>query len=322
MLFNLRMVSIGRFLPKTVVTNDMLADVVDTSDEWITSRTGIKSRHYVDDESTESMAIEAAKLALARAEIARQDISVVIVATSTPDTICPSVACTVSNVLGLSEHVKAFDLNAACSGFVYALDVAKNLLGASGYALVIGSDTVTRMIDFTDRSSCILFGDGAGAVVMAADGRSYNHVAGRVNDTDHALVWRGLPKPSNPFISRVDQASNLLCMDGKEVFRFAVDKVAESIDQVTNSAGVSLEDVDYFVCHQANSRILTAAAKKLDIVQDKFFTNIAHCGNTSSASIPLALDEMIERGLLKRGMKLVLAGFGAGLAYGATYLEY
>ena len=319
----IKILSIGSFLPKTKVTNEMFAEIMDTTDEWITTRTGIKTRNYADEESTHSMAVEAAKIAIDRAGISKQDISVVIVATCTPDYICPNVAGIVCSELNLAEEVIAFDLNAACSGFIYAINAAKNLLEAcEGYALVVGSDTVTKMVDFSDRASCILFADGAGAAVLElAKDAPYQHVAGRV-DNNGAILWKGMPNPSNPFVKRKDEERPNLFMDGKEVFRFAVDKVAYSIGKVLERAKITASDIDYYVCHQANLRILSSAAKNLGANEEKFFTNIEHNGNTSAASIPLALDDMLKQGLLKRGMKLILAGFGGGLTYGATYLEY
>ena len=273
----------------------MLAKIVDTSDEWITTRTGIKVRNYVDDETTTFMAIEAARAAVNG--IDTRKISVVIAATFTPDYASPHLSSIICSELGLPEEVTAFDLNGACSGFIYALNASKCML-QGGYALVVGSETISKVTDFSDRSSCILFGDGAGAVVIEnAQNHPYRYVAGRVPGLD------------------VISCKEHIRMNGKEVFRFAVDKICESI------RAVMTDDVDYFVCHQANERILQAAAKKLDIDFGKFFVNIGHVGNTSAASIPIALDEMNGQGLLNPGTKLVLSGFGGGLSYGAIYTE-
>ena len=319
----IKILSTGSCLPKLQVTNDMFAEVIDTNDEWISSRTGIKVRNYADKETTTSMAIEAARIAVGRAGIDPQKISVVIAATFTADYATPHISSIVCSELNLAEEVTAFDLNAACSGFLYSLNTAKCLLEAQqGYALIIGSETISKVTDFTDRSSCVLFGDGAGAVVIELSPNTlYHYIAGRIAGTSE-ITCKGISNLPNPFVKREEESRGFISMNGKEVFRFATDKITKSVQEVLCRVDVAINEVDYFVCHQANYRILASAAKRLGAEQDKFFSNIDHCGNTSAASMPIALDEMAQQNLLKRGMKLVLTGFGAGLAYGAIYMEW
>lgn len=304
----LKILSTGYYPGEKVVTNSDFEGKIDTSDEWITTRTGIKRRHF-SSHSSAYLAIEAARQAVRDIDLSK--IALIICATMTPENATPSNACLVQEALGLQEQsIMCFDVNAACSGFVYALEIAKSLLvNHDQYALVIGSEQLSRIVDFTDRSTCILFGDGAGAIVAKkADGLfvSYNDASGT------AL----------PLVASFEKDDPYLHMQGQDVFKFATKVIVKSINEVLQRAQMTLDDVDYVVCHQANLRIIQYVYKKLKSSPDKFFTNLDEYGNTSAASIPMALAEMNEKGLLKEGMKIIVVGFGGGLTWGATLMEW
>lgn len=308
----IHIVATGRALPAKIVTNDDLSQIMDTSDEWIRSRTGIGQRHQCETETCASLAIEAAKAAVEKAGIEIEQIGAVIVATTTADYAFPNTACLVQKALGLSNEVMAFDMTAACTGFVYGLNVCRGLLLGSNkkYALLIGAEQLSRILDYSDRSSCVLFGDGAGAAVLTLSDDLFVHRAWADGDADkEALSCLG---PGN------DGAH--LMMEGKLVFRFAVKALRQGIDAVLADAGLTIEDVDYIVCHQANERIIESVRKKYDVSADKFYVNIEKYANTSAASIPIALDEMFEKGMLKPGMKVVCVGFGAGFTWSGTLI--
>lgn len=302
-------VGTGRCLPDNIVTNHDLSRRMDTSDEWISSRTGILQRHISAGESNADLATGAALKALNSAGISPGEVGLCIVATLTPDNLTPSVACMLQRDLGLSEDIACFDLNAACSGFVYALAVARGLLLESErpYALIIGSEIMSRTLDFSDRSTGVLFGDGAGAVVVKlSESHQFASVLGARGD-DSALCC---------------PAGGHMQMQGNEVFRFATDILPRCIDDTLKKAGRTLDDADYVVCHQANSRIICHVLKKLKAPEEKFYLNLQHYGNTSAASIPIALDEMVEKGLLKSGSRVLCVGFGGGLTWGGAWLEW
>jgi 3-oxoacyl-[acyl-carrier-protein] synthase-3 len=305
----LRVVGTGRCLPKNIVTNAQLSRQVDTSDEWIASRTGVLQRHIATDETNASMAERAAQQALERAGINPEQVGACIVATLTPDYATPSVACLLQRGLELPEDIPCFDLNAACSGFVYGLTVARGLLaqGTKPYALVVGSEIMSRTLDLADRATCVLFGDGAGAVVVeASDSHNFVSVLGtRGDDTSLSCPVGGT-----------------LQMQGSEVFRFATDILPRCIHETLNKAGRSLDEVDYVVCHQANQRIIAYVVKKLKAPEEKFYLNVQYYGNTSAASIPIALDEMATKGLLAAGSRVLCVGFGGGLTWGGAWLEW
>lgn len=319
----IRICSTGSYLPPVKVTNDMMSDIVDTNDEWISSRSGIKVRNFVSGDDTSTMAIQAGKRAIENGGIDKDKIAVVIVATFSADYMTPSTACIVQKELELPESILAFDLNAACSGFVYSLNVAHSLLAKDKdkYALVIGSDTLSKVTDFTDRSTCVLFGDGAGAAVVALEeDQPFAFVAGARGDTE-TLSCKGIQSAGTPFGESENlKVPSLIKMNGKEVFRFAVENICKCIHSLIEMTDQKLEDIDYFLCHQANYRIISAAAKKLGVSENKFLMNLEHCGNTSAASIPILLDEMNQRNVFSKGMKLICAGFGGGLTYGAMQL--
>lgn len=321
----IHIVATGSALPKRTVTNHDLSKIVDTSDEWIVTRTGIESRHICEEETGVSLAIEAAKAAideaLAQAMVMGEDtetmskevfsieeIGAVVVATATPDYAFPSNACLVQKALNLPKETMAFDLSAACSGFLYGMEVCRGLLRGSKkkYALLIGSEQLSRIVDFTDRSTCILFGDGAGAAILRLDDSLYVHKAWADGNID-PLSCKG-----------VGNNDAKLSMDGKEVFKFAVRVLKQGIDSVLNEADLTIEDIDYVVCHQANRRIIEHVMKKYNGQEDKFYINIQNVANTSAASIPLALDEMRKKQLLKSGMKVIFVGFGAGFTWSSA----
>ncbi|MDR2587399.1 MAG: ketoacyl-ACP synthase III [Coriobacteriales bacterium] len=302
--FGIRILGTGSAAPANIMTNDDFAHIVDTSDEWIISRTGIRSRRIATEETTLSLALDAAHMALDNAGIDPQRISLVICASITAEQMTPALSCYLQRDLGLREDLLAFDLNAACSGFIYSLITAQRLLDPDGVALVVGSETLSSVTDFTDRSTCVLFGDGAGAVVVERAPLPF-FWATTVCGDDESLAVR-----------------KYIEMDGPAVFRFATDALCKRVQEVVDQVGCSVEEVDRFICHQANERILANAAKQLNVPLERFFMNLADFGNTSAASIPLALDEAIRSKQLERGHSVVLAGFGGGLTSGAIYLEY
>lgn len=307
----IQIVSTGKALPEEIITNDDLSRIVDTSDEWITTRTGIKKRYICRQENTTSLAVNAARNAVKQADINTDDIGAVIVATSTADNAFPSTAAIVQKELGLSENVLAFDLSSACTGFLHALNVGQALLNSADhkYILLIGSEQMSKIIDYTDRSTCVLFGDGAGAVLVKAAENMYKQISYTRGNED-VLVCKGLGA-QDAYVQ----------MNGNAVFRFAVDVLKQGIDEILKKSDMTIEDIDYIVCHQANERIISHVKKKYPGYEDKFYVNIAEYGNTSAASIPIALDELAEKGCLNKGRKLILAGFGAGLSWSCALIE-
>ena len=306
----LRIVGLGHYVPDNTVTNDDLSKIVDTNDEWIASRTGIRKRHFITTERNQDMAIAAAKMAIEDAGIDPLEIGACIVATIRPDNMAPAVACMVQKELGLPTEIPCFDINAACSGFMYGVRVMRGMLLQSDkrYGLVIGSETLSKVLNMEDRGTCILFGDGAGAAVIElSDDHRYFSVLGTKGD-DEVLVC---PNDGDRFVR----------MNGQEVFKFAVSTAPDTIHQILDMAGLSADDIDHYVCHQANLRIISAVAKKCKQSIDKFYVNLDEYGNTSSASIPIALSEMKQKGLLKSGEKIVCAGFGGGLTWCGAYFE-
>lgn len=308
----LRIVGTGHYAPAHVVTNDDLSKIVDTNDEWISSRTGIRRRHFAaEGEKNEDMAFAAAKMAIDNAGIDKNDIGVVVVATIRPDHMTPSMACMLQKRLEIPEDSACFDVNAACSGFMYGVQIARGLLMQSNkrYAVVVGSEMLSKILDMTDRGTCILFGDGAGAAVIElSDENRYFCVLGTSGDDDV------LECPNH-------DGERFVNMKGSDVFKFAVSTVPKAIFQLIEQADVNMDDIDMFVCHQANQRIVESVSKKCKQSMEKFYLNMDEYGNTSSASIPIALSEMNQKGLLKPGMKIICVGFGGGLTWGGAYFE-
>jgi 3-oxoacyl-[acyl-carrier-protein] synthase-3 len=319
----------GMALPERVVTNDDLARMVDTSDEWIRSRTGIQERRMATSpkESTATLAVQAAREALRVADVPASALDLVICATTSPEHLCPSTACLVQDALG-AKRAGAFDLNAACSGFVYALAQARGLVlaGDADYVLVIGAETLTRFLDWTDRNTCILFGDGAGAVLVAAShepGGILSCVLGSDGSGADLLIVPAGGSAHPPTMETVANRMHMLKMDGKAVFRFAVQAMADGTRDVVAKAGLNLADIDLVIPHQANMRIIqSSVVKQLKIPEQKVFINLERYGNTSAASIPIALCEAIQAGRVRPGQTLVLAGFGAGLTWAAATIHW
>ncbi len=309
-----RILATGRRLPGRVVTNEELGRRVDTSDEWVFSRTGIHSRYFCTAETGVDLAAGAAWQALNRARLTPADIGVCLVGTFTPDHASPSAACLLQRELGLPEDTICFDINAACAGFLYGLKTAHALLSDAPrpYALVVGAEVISRVMDHTDRNTCVLFGDGAGAAVVRRDEeRVWHTVFGARGDPDNIRVQGPGPVPS------------AIHMDGKAVFRFAVEVVERSIRQLLEQEGLaSVNDLDLVVCHQANARIIDFVAKRLGAREGLFFKNMDRYGNTSAASIPIALDELTETGALRPGMRIVTVGFGGGLTWAGALLRW
>ena len=310
----LHIVATGHYAPKRVITNDDLSKIVETSDEWITERTGMKRRHYcTEEEGNVSMASAAARIALDRAGIDLSEIGSLVVATFSGNYFVPSTACLVQRELGLPDEMICYDLNAACSGFLFGLETVRGLLLQSEkrYALLIGSEVISRKLNMSDRGTCILFGDGAGAVVLELDeNRGYTSVMGCRGDD--RLIYCNASEDSDKKVH----------MEGQETYKFAVMKVPKLIKEVVAKAGLNMDQIDRFVCHQANARIIESVAKVLKQPMDKFYMNIQEYGNTSAASVAIALSELWESGMCKEGDKIVLAGFGAGKTWGAVVLDY
>lgn len=310
-----QLLATGGALPGRTVTNDDLSRMVDTSDDWITSRTGIRTRHWcTEGESAATLAIAAAKQALARSGLAPADIACCICATLSAPDATPSVACQVQAALGLPETCPALDINAACSGFLYGTAVARGLLATLGgrYALVIGTEALSRLMDPADRSTCVLFGDGAGAAIfeLAADPTPFAVMLGARGD---AAIHAGGP-------SRAGSAP--ITMDGRAVFRFAVDALPKCLHAVLDETQLTLDDLSWVVCHQANSRIIDHCVKALQADPAKFYKNMDRHGNTSAASIPVALNELAESGQLQPGQLLACIGFGGGLTWGGAIFQF
>lgn len=309
----------GSYVPSNYYDNDDLAKLVDTNDEWIRERTGIIKRHIAKgDETTVSMACRAARAAMTNAGIDAGEIDLIIVSTISSNVVLPCTACEVQREIGAGQAV-CFDLNAACTGFLFAYNTAQAYI-QSGWcraALVIGAERLSELVDWSDRGTCILFGDGAGAAVLKAEpGEAFPMVSHSDGARGDALVCESrCAKPEKT-------ADGCIRMDGQGVFKFAVRQVPECICELLEKADLNIEEIDYFILHQANKRIVEAVARRLQTDIGKFPMNLMEYGNTSSASIPILLDELNRKGMLRRGQKLVLSGFGAGLSWGASLLEW
>lgn len=321
----------GACVPDRILDNNEIAQFVDTSDQWIQERTGVIRRRIAQTETTASMAAEAGRQALEEAGIRPEEIDMILAATATPDHIFPCAACEIQERLQAVNAV-CFDLNAACSGFLFAYQTAQAYITSGMYRtiLVVGSESLSRIVNWEDRGTCILFGDGSGAAVLRAkEGRNWIPAAHSDGKGGPALLCPGpnvsgsggnLPGSDSAEDSGLERTG--ITMDGKAVFQFAVRKVPEVIREVLDANGLSADDIDWFILHQANRRIVESVAKRLKTDIERFPMNLQEYGNTSSASIPILLNEMNRKGLLKKGQKLVMAGFGAGLSWGAAVLEW
>lgn len=326
----INILGMGKYVPEQVLTNDDFTKFIDTNDEWIRTRTGIHERHMAGWEPTWYMGKEASLRAIEKSGISPSDIGLVISCTATSDFHTPSMASVIQHETG-AVNSAAFDINAACTGFIYGLDTARRFLETDDsmkYALVVANESLSRFLDFEDRASCILFGDGACAVVveksdklfashLASDGSGAGYLCARaLNVAPEVKVEKDFDDgfTKNPL--------HKLYQNGKEVYKFAVSALPKSFEIISEKTGITKDEIDWFIPHQANIRIIETASKKLGVSMEKFIVTIDHYGNTSSASIPLAMEESIEKGIIKRGQKIALIGFGAGLTYGGIVLEY
>ncbi|MEX2198455.1 MAG: beta-ketoacyl-ACP synthase III [Burkholderiales bacterium] len=311
-----RIVGTGSYLPPRIVTNAEFAARLDTSDEWIRERTGIAQRHIAEETQTSSdLALHACRAALAAAAVKPEEIDLIVLATSTPDFVFPSTACLLQAKLGI-RNCPAFDVQAVCSGFVYALATADNFIRAGGHkrALVVGAEVFSRILDWNDRGTCVLFGDGAGAVVLASAEQPGLHASVLRADGSHADI---LCVPGNISGGRI-VGSPYLQMQGSQVFKFAVKVLDEVARETVAAAGMQLSDIDWLIPHQANVRILEATARKLGLPLERLVVTVGHHGNTSAASVPLALDEFVRAGKIRPGHRVLLQGVGGGFTWGAT----
>ncbi|MBR5308361.1 MAG: ketoacyl-ACP synthase III [Clostridia bacterium] len=315
----IKILGTGSYLPEKVLTNDDLSKIVDTNDEWISQRVGVKERHVSETETAADFAIEASRRALEKSGITAQEIDLIVCATISSETLCPTVAGMVQAAIGAS--CPAFDVSSACSGFLFALDTAAAFIDRGGVrnALVIGSERLSKLVDWSDRSTCVIFGDGAGAAVI---GKGDNYLA-------HLLYTSGgnevieIPSfgGSSPFYKN-ELKHPYIFMDGQETFKFAVKKIVDDVNAVLEMANLTIDDIAYIVPHQANIRIIDYAAKRLKISTDKIFVNIDKVGNTSAASVPIALSELCNSGKLKKGDKIIMCAFGGGLSSAACIIEW
>ena len=319
----MKIIGTGSCLPQTVVTNDDLSKIMDTSDEWISSRTGIRERHLAKEETTTSMSVEAARRAMENAGVTAQEIDLIIVGTLSADHVTPACACEVQAAIG-AQNAVAFDINAACSGFMFALNIAHAYLQMGVYktALILGAETLSKIMDWNDRSTCVLFGDGAGAVVVCADERDRMLAYDQGSDGVRGSVLACKNRTNNNPLVQTGVEPEYVHMDVQEVYKFAVTAVPASLSKTIKAAGLSVEDIDYFALHQANIRIIQSVAKRLKVSEDKFPISLDHCGNISAASVPILLDEINRKGLLKPGMKIALSGFGGGLTWASAVIEW
>lgn len=311
----------GSYIPVHTMDNNDIAQLVETNDEWIRERTGVVKRHIIQEETTVSMAADAARKALENGNVSAEEVDLILVSTISSNVILPCAACEVQKAIG-AVNATCFDLSAACTGFVFAYNTAVAYLASGMYrtVLIIGSESLSNLTNWKDRGTCILFGDGAGAaVVKAAEGKLYRAVTHSDGFKGEALTCTSR---HNRNWEEIPLEETYMQMDGQAVFKFAVKRVPEAVKEVLEKNNMTAEEIDYFILHQANKRIMEAVAKRLDVSIDKFPMNLQEYGNTSSASIPILLDEMSRDGRLKKGQKIILAGFGAGLSWGATILEW
>tara|TARA_Y100000588_G_scaffold381222_1_gene466491 strand:- start:146 stop:1144 length:999 start_codon:yes stop_codon:yes gene_type:complete len=318
---------IGSYVPERVLSNSDLEKLVDTNDEWITTRTGIKERRMAaENEFTSTMAVKASLKALTQAELSPTDLDLIVVATITPDMPFPATACLVQQELGASKAA-AFDLEAACSGFIYALEVGRAFISSGVYqnVLIIGAEKLSSIIDWEDRNTCVLFGDGAGAAVLQRRDGARGVLATRLGSDGNkaeilAMPGGGCRQPAT--VDSVNDRIHFLKMEGKEVYKNAVTAMTAAAKDVMEQSGLSIDDIKCIIPHQANQRIISAIGERLGAKEDQVFVNLQKYGNTSAASVAVALDEALESGKIERGDRILIIAFGAGLTWGATVLEW
>ncbi len=325
--FKAGIIGTGSILPDKKLTNSQLESIVETSDEWIVKRTGIRERHIIEDDvPLARIAGEASLKAIEDAGINPGDVELIIASTCTPDYLTPSLSCCVQREIG-AKNAAALDLNAACTGFIYAIQTARQFIenGTHKNVLIVSAEALSRVTDFTDRKTCVLFGDGAGAVVLSRvdddTGIESAHL-GAVGEDASVLTLPFLYASDTDIANRNEGKRQVLWMDGSEVFTFATRIMAVATKKVMENAGLEMEQIQYIFPHQANMRILQNAAKRLDVSMDKIYNNLEYTGNISSASIPVCLDEASTKGLLKKGDKIILVAFGGGLTYGAALITW
>lgn len=315
----------GHYLPQKVLTNDDLSKMVETNDEWISTRTGIRSRHVArKDELTSDMALNAVNMALKNANVSAEELDLVLVATATPDLTTPATACILAKKLGVKPGTPAFDMNAACSGFVYALTMADNMirLGQIKTAAVVGVENLSKIVDWTDRNTCVLFGDGAGAVVVRA---SEGEGTAKDRGVLATKIYADGTQSENLYGTggvAATQTAGFVQMNGKEVFKFAVGAMCEASYNVLEQANVKIEEIDWLLPHQANSRIIVGVGQKLNVPEEKVIITVDHHGNTSAASIPLAISESVANGTIKKGDLVLLPAMGAGFTWGGLLIRF
>lgn len=325
--FGIGIIGVGSCLPDKVLTNLDLEKIVETTDEWITQRTGISERRILDKGTpTYSLGVIAAQRALEDAGMSAEELDLIIVATAAPDYNTPSTSCIIQGEIG-AKNAAAFDMNAACAGFVYGLTVAEQFLKTGYYkkVLIIGIEGMSKVVDWEDRNTCVLFGDGAGAVILGQVDKGYGLLS--TNIGADGTAWNTITIPSyhlneDDLSKRIHENKRVLWMDGSEVFKFAVKVLVQATEKVIEEAGLTLDDVKLVVPHQANIRIIDGAAKRLKVPKEKVFANVHKYGNISAASIPVALDEISKSGALKKGDNLVFVGFGGGLTWAATLIKW
>jgi len=323
-MFYSKIKAVGAYVPQNTVTNDDLSKIVDTNDEWISSRTGIKRRHFSTGENTSDLAARSAEKILERAGVLPEDVELIIVASVSADYGTPSTACLVQAKIGAVNAV-AFDIGAACSGFIFALSTADKFIKSGVYknALVIGSEVLSKCADFTDRGTCVLFGDGSGGAFLERSEEVGIIAEDLGSDGARGLsLTLGFKEVVSPYCEGTRDEHRFIEMDGRAIFDFATRTVPKTIKKILEKADLTTDDVDFVISHQANARIIEVVSRKIKVPMDKFYLNMDEYANTSSASIPIVLNEMWEKGIIKEGNTLLLAGFGAGLTWGSMLIKF
>lgn len=321
-----RIIATGAYAPEQVITNDDLAKIVNTSDEWIVKRTGIKERHISSGDNTSALAVKTARQLIERAGVEVEKLDLIIVASVTSDYSTPATACIVQNEIGAYNAV-AFDISAACSGFMFALSIADKYIKSGVYnnAIIIGAETLSKIVDWSDRSTCVLFGDGAGGAYVEkseTEGIIKEEIGTRGEIC--GILTGGYTPCSNIFNKSQDKTDPLwyISMNGREVFKFATKSVVQSVKKILEDSGINTDEIKYVIPHQANARIVEVISNKLKIPYEKFYINMDRYGNTSSASIPIALNELNEKGLIERGDKILMTGFGGGMTWATMLISW